>query len=74
MSASHAQQLSETRQRILHLLLSEHDLVDVLLDKSVDLNAAELRKIIGSKRCQRWTVAAGEAARRCRPPKPYGPA
>ncbi|UYP74391.1 magnesium transporter [Pantoea dispersa] len=47
MSASHAQQLSETRQRILHLLLSEHDLVDVLLDKSVDLNAAELRKITG---------------------------
>ncbi len=47
MSASHVQQLTETRQRILHLLLSEHDLVDVLLDKSVDLNAAELREITG---------------------------
>jgi len=47
MSAPYAQQLSETRQRILNLLLSEDDLVDVLLDKSVDLNAAELREISG---------------------------
>ena len=47
MSAPYAQQLSETRQRILNLLLSEDDLVDVLLDKSVDLNAAELREITG---------------------------
>lgn len=45
MSASHAQLLSETRQRILHLLLNQHDLVDVLLDKSVDLSAAELREV-----------------------------
>ncbi|MCE0489200.1 magnesium transporter [Pantoea sp. Mb-10] len=47
MSASHAQKLLETRQSILHLLLSQDDLVDVLLDKSVDLNAAELREITG---------------------------
>jgi len=45
MSASHAQQLTESRQRILSLLLSKQDLVDVLLDKSVDLNAAELREV-----------------------------
>ena len=45
MSAPYAQQLTEIRQRILHLLLSEDDLVDVLLDKSIDLNAAELREI-----------------------------
>ncbi|WP_145339822.1 magnesium transporter [Pantoea sp. PSNIH1] len=45
MSASHAQQLTESRQRILTLLLSKQDLVDVLLDKSVDLNAAELREV-----------------------------
>ncbi|WP_455845319.1 magnesium transporter [Pantoea agglomerans] len=45
MSASHSQKLAETRHHILNLLLNEHDLVDVLLDKSVDLNAAELRDI-----------------------------
>ncbi|RAU30854.1 magnesium transporter [Pantoea sp. RIT413] len=45
MSASHAQKLTESRQRILSLLLSKQDLVDVLLDKSVDLNAAELREV-----------------------------
>lgn len=45
MPASHAQQLTESRQRILSLLLSKQDLVDVLLDKSVDLNAAELREV-----------------------------
>lgn len=55
MSAPHAQQLSETRQRILHLLLSKHDLVDILLDKSVDLNAAELRNITG------WHQQLGQA-------------
>ncbi|PPS59365.1 hypothetical protein CRX72_24885 [Pantoea sp. BRM17] len=36
---------TESRQRILSLLLSKQDLVDVLLDKSVDLNAAELREV-----------------------------
>lgn len=45
MSASHSQKLAETRHHILNLLLNEHDLVDVLLDKSVDLNAGELRDI-----------------------------
>ncbi|MDF2784967.1 MAG: dihydroorotate dehydrogenase [Pantoea eucrina] len=45
MSASHAQQLTISRQRILSLLLSKQDLVDVLLDKSVDLSAAELREV-----------------------------
>ncbi|MDF7661691.1 magnesium transporter [Erwiniaceae bacterium L1_54_6] len=47
MSASHAQQLTETRHRILNLLLTQHDLVDVLLDKSVDLSASELKEING---------------------------
>jgi len=47
MSATHAQKLTESRHRILNLLLSEQDLVDVLLNKSVDLNAAELREIAG---------------------------
>ncbi|UZH03945.1 magnesium transporter [Pantoea anthophila] len=36
MSASHSQRLSETRHRILTLLLNEHDLVDALLEKSGD--------------------------------------
>ncbi|WP_410009613.1 magnesium transporter [Pantoea agglomerans] len=43
MSASHSQRLSEIRHRILTLLLSEHDLVDALLEKSGDLNPEQQR-------------------------------
>lgn len=43
MSASHSQRLSEIRHRILTLLLSEHDLVDALLEKSSDLNPEQQR-------------------------------
>lgn len=44
MSASHSQRLSEIRHRILTLLLSEHDLVDALLEKSGDLNPEQQRE------------------------------
>ncbi|MCH9407455.1 magnesium transporter [Pantoea agglomerans] len=44
MSASHTQRLSEIRHRILTLLLSEHDLVDALLEKSGDLNPEQQRE------------------------------
>ncbi|WP_191922850.1 magnesium transporter [Pantoea agglomerans] len=44
MSASHYQRLSEIRHRILTLLLSEHDLVDALLEKSGDLNPEQQRE------------------------------
>lgn len=44
MSASHSQRLSEIRHRILTLLLSEHDLVDALLDKSSDLSPEQQRE------------------------------
>jgi len=43
VSASHSQRLSEIRHRILTLLLSEHDLVDALLEKSGDLNPEQQR-------------------------------
>ncbi|UJL36249.1 magnesium transporter [Pantoea agglomerans] len=43
MSASHSQRLSEIRHRILTLLLSEHDLVDALLEKSGDLDPEQQR-------------------------------
>lgn len=43
MSASHSQRLSEIRHRILTLLLSEHDLVDALLEKSGGLNPEQQR-------------------------------
>lgn len=44
MSASHSQRLSEIRHRILTLLLSEHDLVDALLEESGDLNPEQQRE------------------------------
>jgi magnesium transporter len=44
VSASHSQRLSEIRHRILTLLLSEHDLVDALLEKSGDLNPEQQRE------------------------------
>ncbi|PHP92170.1 magnesium transporter [Pantoea agglomerans] len=44
MSASHSQRLSEIRHRILTLLLTEHDLVDALLEKSGDLNPEQQRE------------------------------
>ncbi|MEQ4583333.1 MAG: magnesium transporter [Pantoea agglomerans] len=44
MSVSHSQRLSEIRHRILTLLLSEHDLVDALLEKSGDLNPEQQRE------------------------------
>ncbi|WP_187484706.1 magnesium transporter [Pantoea agglomerans] len=44
MSATHSQRLSEIRHRILTLLLSEHDLVDALLEKSGDLNPEQQRE------------------------------
>ncbi|MGC0826132.1 magnesium transporter [Pantoea agglomerans] len=44
MSASHSQRLSEIRHRILTLLLSEHDLVEALLEKSGDLNPEQQRE------------------------------
>jgi len=44
VSASHSQRLSEIRHRILRLLLSEHDLVDALLEKSGDLNPEQQRE------------------------------
>ncbi|QXB59945.1 magnesium transporter [Pantoea agglomerans] len=44
MSASHSQRLSEIRHRILTLLLSEHDLVDALLEKSGELNPEQQRE------------------------------
>lgn len=44
MSASHSKRLSEIRHRILTLLLSEHDLVDALLEKSGDLNPEQQRE------------------------------
>lgn len=44
MSASHSQRLSEIRHRTLTLLLSEHDLVDALLEKSGDLNPEQQRE------------------------------
>lgn len=62
MSASHAQQLTESRQRILSLLLSKQDLVDVLLDKSVDLNAAELREVAACRQQLEQELAPLHAA------------
>ncbi|RZK09417.1 MAG: magnesium transporter [Pantoea sp.] len=44
MSATHSQRLSEIRHRIMTLLLSEHDLVDALLEKSGDLNPEQQRE------------------------------
>jgi magnesium transporter len=44
VSASHSQRLSEIRHRILTLLLSEHDLVDALLEESGDLNPEQQRE------------------------------
>ncbi|MCZ4060477.1 magnesium transporter [Pantoea sp. LMR881] len=44
MSASHSQRLSEIRHRILTLLLNEHDLVDALLGKPIDLDSEQQRE------------------------------
>ncbi len=44
MSAFHTQRLSEISHRILTMLLSEPDLVDVLLEKSSERNPEQQRE------------------------------